>query len=447
MKSPASGIRRRVAAFVFGLILALLLGELSLRWFVPAPSVTRVSAGLVHLSDDLALRYELTPFGTDGKVAINGEGRRDFHYPQTKEPTVFRLALLGDSVTFAAAVPLAETFAKRLEYLLNRFQASPRIRFEVWNYAVPGYGIREEARCLESKVGRDRPDLVLLAYCLNDPDPFTIDLALLYQNLKAADKRRIGRLLGAPSDFGSVLVERSRLLQLVAPLFLPAGHRAAERQANEYIRGFWEADRRSRESNRSRSYQEYVRVVTDRNWSAVESGMRQLRSFAEANRIAAGVVIFPVLWHLPNYDLQPVHERVAAAAEKEGLPVLDLLRLFQDAAVRLRWPDEPPDPIHPDLAGNRLAGAGIAAWLVRRNLLPIREADMQSGFFELATVTAAAPPDWWNRYDMLWLEQAVRQAAAGRCREAQESYAAAVNLNPAVQALRPAVNRCRPVAE
>ena len=424
-----------------------MLGELLLRWFGPAPSVTRVSAGLVHLSDDLTLRYELTPFGTDGKVAINGEGRRDFHYPAAKGPAVYRIALLGDSVAFAAAVPLADTFAKRLEYLLNRFQASPRVRFEVWNYAVPGYGIREEARCLQSKVGRDQPDLVLLAYCLNDPDPFTIDLALLYQNLKAEDKRRMGRLLGAAPDFWSVVAERSRLLQLVAPLFSPAGHRAAERRANEYIRGFWEADRQSRESNRSRSYQEYVRVATDRNWPAVEGGLRQLQSFSEANRIPAGVVIFPVLWHLPNYDLQTVHDRVAAAAEKEGLPVLDLLRLFQDAAVRLNWPNEPPDPIHPDLNGNRLAGAGIAAWLVRRNLLPIREVDMQSGFFDLAAVTADAPPDWWSRYDMFWLERAVRQAAAGSCREAEESFAAALKLNPAVRTARPAVDRCRPNSE
>ena len=62
---------------------------------------------------------ELNPNGTGFErgvyVKINSQGLRDYDYPMEKAPAIFRIIILGDSVTFGTGVTMEETYAKRLE--------------------------------------------------------------------------------------------------------------------------------------------------------------------------------------------------------------------------------------------------------------------------------------------------------------------------------------------
>jgi GDSL-like lipase/acylhydrolase family protein len=80
-----------------------------------------------------------------------------------------RVLVLGDSVAFGWGVPFDSLFTTRLEEQLNASSGVRRI--EVFNCAVPSYNAAQEAALLEHVGLRMLPDLVLIAYTLNDDDP------------------------------------------------------------------------------------------------------------------------------------------------------------------------------------------------------------------------------------------------------------------------------------
>jgi len=82
-----------------------------------------------------------------------------------KPPGVYRILVLGDSVTYGVGVRPEETFPKRLEALL-----SPRDgrRVEVMNAGVSGYTAYNEWQFFRAQGHRFEADLVLSVLCLND---------------------------------------------------------------------------------------------------------------------------------------------------------------------------------------------------------------------------------------------------------------------------------------
>jgi len=100
--------------------------------------------------------------------AINSAGLRDREFPLEKPPGMRRIVWLGDSTTVGWGVPLEGTAPKILERRLNA--AGPG-RFEVLNCGVGNYGTVQE---VEHYLTIDRafhPDLVILEYFINDPEP------------------------------------------------------------------------------------------------------------------------------------------------------------------------------------------------------------------------------------------------------------------------------------
>lgn len=101
-------------------------------------------------TDSLGLR-------TTSAGAPPGPGRQD----------EYRIAVVGDSVTFGEGVPRTEdTFAKVLEDTLNRQQRDVTVR--VFNYAASAYSVREMAATLEHRMPEVRPDLVVMAIIPSD---------------------------------------------------------------------------------------------------------------------------------------------------------------------------------------------------------------------------------------------------------------------------------------
>jgi hypothetical protein len=419
------------AAVAAGSITALLLAEGMLRLFAPAPTLNRVSKQLIRLSNDPELRYELVPFATDGDIAINAEGRRDFHYPRKKGRNTFRIAVLGDSVAFGSRVPLGQDFAKRLERLLNRFQKQPDTHFEAWNYAVPGYGIREIKRALTTKVADDDPDLVIYAYCLNDPDPFSIELASLYKEMDDGDKVLLKGIFEMRAGARRLLYEHSRLWQLWENRRLAAGRGSQGLpHAEEYLLGFFRENQEMKDRNRSKTYQEYLFQITEQNWQAVSAALKQMGDFSAGHRMPIAVAIFPMLFRLRDYSLKAIHDAVAAEAEGQGIHVLDLLPGFQEEAERRSWPAMPEDPIHPGVEGHGLAAWCVARWLVEQHLLPVGPERFEPDFFKSEAADAPDDVGWLEGQDMYWVEQGLRLAAAGDDGRAGTAFRYALQLNP-----------------
>jgi lysophospholipase L1-like esterase len=159
-------------------VLCLTALELSLRAVVPYNMSLRE---IMRPSREPGVLYELSP-GT--RVRFNGQGcrlpetllevssagMRDREYSVRKPDGAYRIAVMGDSVAFGWGVELEQTFAKRLEQMLNAGEPGGR-KYEVINFAVPGYNIAQEVAVLRTKVLAYSPDLVLVCVCGNDNQP------------------------------------------------------------------------------------------------------------------------------------------------------------------------------------------------------------------------------------------------------------------------------------
>jgi hypothetical protein len=91
---------------------------------------------------------------------MNADGLRDREYAPARRPGVFRVLLLGDSFVEGMQVPLAQTFAKRLEAKL----AEDGRDVEVVNAGFSGFGTDNELLFFTTDGHRYQPDVVLLGF-------------------------------------------------------------------------------------------------------------------------------------------------------------------------------------------------------------------------------------------------------------------------------------------
>jgi hypothetical protein len=100
-------------------------------------------------------------------VHVNGLGLRDTReYDLGKSPNTIRVLVLGDSVTFGHGSLYEHTYPYLLEQRLRAWQ--PRVDWQVWNAAVPGYNTSHELAQLLEVGPSFAPDLVIIGFFEND---------------------------------------------------------------------------------------------------------------------------------------------------------------------------------------------------------------------------------------------------------------------------------------
>ena len=87
---------------------------------------------------------------------------------QPKGPKEYRLAFVGNSVTFGVGVATADTYPEVVQATLNRLQ--PRCKVKVFNFAVSSYSVKEMTATLKYRVPEVFPDLVVMGIIINDFD-------------------------------------------------------------------------------------------------------------------------------------------------------------------------------------------------------------------------------------------------------------------------------------
>ncbi|HVR07461.1 MAG TPA: SGNH/GDSL hydrolase family protein, partial [Thermoanaerobaculia bacterium] len=130
--------------------------------------------GLVEPSEFQDIVYELKP-KLDGTfrgqpVRTNSFGMRGPECTLRRQPDTFRIAGLGDSHMFGWGVGQDETYMHLVEERLNASPAGARRgrRYELLNFAVPGYNTVMEVATYEHRAMAFAPDLVLLHFVGND---------------------------------------------------------------------------------------------------------------------------------------------------------------------------------------------------------------------------------------------------------------------------------------
>ena len=104
----------------------------------------------------------------DVLVETNSLGFRDDEIPEEKGKE-YRILVLGDSITISDGLPAEDTFVKRMQFHLNGESLTGDYR--VINAGLGSLGTSEEINLLEEKGVKAEPDLVILAFYLNDSRP------------------------------------------------------------------------------------------------------------------------------------------------------------------------------------------------------------------------------------------------------------------------------------
>lgn len=351
------GLRRfqlRLGLAVGSTVFALLLGEAFARCagFGAVPPVVRSGSIAFEPVPDGALRYVNRPecrFETvysygDRRAALvvrgttNRQGFRGAELGRERGPAR-RIACLGDSYTFGEGVGDDETWPAQLQTELVR--AQPGGAFEVLNAGVNAYDTRQAVRLLELEVLEFAPDVVLLAFFLNDA-------------ASRAEGAWAGFEYGKPSA-----LHRALTVQQPART-LRAWSRLADGLADRIVR---------------REYLVFLGDSCSRlyaqdspGWQAARAELVRARDLCAARGIAFAVVLYPLL--LRRGDALASHaayEVVVAHCREQGIAVLDLEPVFGDCdvdALRVH-----PADSHPNGQAHRLAAGAIARFLAQEGLL------------------------------------------------------------------------------
>lgn len=143
-----------------GTLLALLATEAGVRGWTALHVPDADLRVPPHVHCNCPFLYEPNPAHPDHSA----QGLRDRVRAIPKPEGVYRILVLGDSVTYGSGVGADRTFPSRLEARLT----DRATRTEVVNAAVSGYTTYNELHWYLARGRTFEPDLVVLAVCLND---------------------------------------------------------------------------------------------------------------------------------------------------------------------------------------------------------------------------------------------------------------------------------------
>jgi lysophospholipase L1-like esterase len=250
------------------------------------------------------------------EIRTNSFGLRDREYTIDKPQGTERIVVLGDSFTLGWGVPLEDVFSKRLERLLNQDGA----RYQVINMGIGNYNTTMEVELFKWKGLDLDPDIVILAYFVNDTESIP------------AAKPAVMYALVRNSYFCAFLFDRMTRLR------------------SRFISDFtWTSYYRSLYSPENSS-----------NLTRTRESLMELIELCDAGGIDLLIVSIPELREVGDYRFSYATEYVRGLAQEGGVPFLDLLPALSAHEPESLWVS-PEDP-----HANGLANAIFAEEIYNR---------------------------------------------------------------------------------
>jgi lysophospholipase L1-like esterase len=254
-------------------------------------------------------------------VSINSDGQRDREFTREKPPGTYRIMMLGDSTTFGWGVRLEDTAAKFLERKLNGHLPPGYDKVEVINTGVGNYDTVQEVTYYET-IGRTyHPDLVVLVFFINDPEP-------------------------VPVEKKSFLIDRSYLIAFATNRFDGVLRHAG-------VRPDWK---------------KYYASLYDDDRPGFQACKKALVSLADATRSDGAKLVVAILPELhqingETYPFKAAHQKIKDVMTPEQVPVLDLIDGLKDHGEEDTLWVTPLDD-HPNAKANNLVSDQLQQWVL-----------------------------------------------------------------------------------
>jgi lysophospholipase L1-like esterase len=261
---------------------------------------------------------------------------------------------LGDSITFGNDLPYEDTFSFQLQ---QRLFAEGR-ELEVLNFGVGGYDTLQEVASLEIRGLKYHPDLVVVAYCLNDVSVASLDPESLQR---------------VPSVRSSVLYE-SRMVQLISTSIETIRAKRWLKHMNqpEVFHRVYESqiDPIGDDESELLNLMNQAPTWPSDSWygsrdrvGRLRFGFRRLARLSKENGFPVVIMIIPLL--LDNggtYSHRAAHRIVEMEAHRAGFATIDLTDKFLRAGMGNLRP-LPGEIIHPNKAGHAIMADSLSAFI------------------------------------------------------------------------------------
>lgn len=259
-------------------IAVLVVAEFACRAFYK-PEWRRVHEEIVNWTAEWKGDF----FRLPAQLGVNSDGLRDVEHAAANTNHAFRVACLGDSVTFGYRVPWHYAYPTHLQRELE----SQGRRIEVFNIALPGWSPRQASIAWREIARKYQPNVVILGICLND-------VAEMHNNLTK------------PSAWRKWLFKHSALVRCAL--------RPHQREIADVQELF--------EEPRSKRVQS--------GWALLEEEIRQLRDSVSQTGARFILVVFPFrVQVLPDAPPPLPQERLRKFAGEANIPFLDMLPVLR----------------------------------------------------------------------------------------------------------------------
>jgi lysophospholipase L1-like esterase len=274
-----------------------------------------------------------------------------------RDPSAFRILVLGDSFTEGVGTAWKDTWTRRAEVALNDPLRSPPVR--VLNGGVASYAPVLELVTLRELLARGLAvDLVVVAVDVSDPQDEVFYRTFLGERYEAL-------IDGREAAFFSDAFVR---LHGASAVFRRAAHKWST----------WTAERRAAHLWRDGYYPDRNAWMQDeelqRRWG--NEGVKLLRAnltrlVATARDAGSAVVLVTYPWPDPEHRgpvPSPVREAMHAVSREADVPLLDLHPAFE--ALEDFGAHFIPDDVHWNARGHALVGRSLATFLSDEGLVP-----------------------------------------------------------------------------
>jgi hypothetical protein len=371
---------------LFGVLLALALGEVALR-------VSGFAGPDLYNYDywrGWGLRAGAAGWQRsegDAFVAVNRYGFRGPAVTPAKPPGVYRIAVLGDSFTEAQQVNYDQSFCAVMQRRLGKCPAMKGRKVQVLDFGVDGYGTAQEYLTLKHYVWKFSPDAVVLAIFTGN-DIRNNSVTLEGDKCRPFYVYRGGKLvLGGPFDDSAMFrlncmarfeSRRSAVLDLVGSLhgyIMDLRRRLHPKPI----------PRHTVRTERGLDYTIYS-APADRTWHNAWAVTEAEIELIHQSVVRHEAQFFAVTLANPMQDLpEPAIRarymrqlgvsnlfypdlRIKALGQRDDFPVLNLappMQKYADShhAFLHGFPNTKPGEGHWNAEGHRVAGRLIAAWM------------------------------------------------------------------------------------
>ncbi|MCB0336298.1 MAG: SGNH/GDSL hydrolase family protein, partial [Bdellovibrionales bacterium] len=248
----------------------------------------------------------------------------------------YRIAVIGDSFTFATQMQFEDSFPKVLERMLKLNTNGKAV--EVLNFGVPGYSTTHEVGAFRH-IRKYSPDMILLQITLNDPQlkPY-VPTGITGQN-----------------EFGAVSADGLNGLSRYWKTWAFIQMRLHN----------------TRTHTRYKTYYHQLFSTNSQTYRNFQEALDSLSKKAAKQNIAVAAVVFP-LFGLPlndSYPFEDIHEKIASDLERSKITYLDLLDAYKGIPLE-RLQLIPGVDFHPNEIGHRIAAERIYEWFHQEKSIP-----------------------------------------------------------------------------